>query len=569
MREAVTQQRAGAKLYLTTANLLGARQLQTVLRPDVSEKDTVAEVLRLLGLDLNRLEDSGIVVPRPQRIIPASTPQVRDQEQHWNRHQGLDKLFARPAHGATMHFLVPAPLRLPDFDAVSPFGADKTRTLLISQILPADAAYRERFVESLARLDATLMIDGGWLLPLGQEAALAPLAKVYRRLPAEPFETAPRGDRSQDIIIRTLAKGDKTYFYAVNPTPWPLTAQIVFGGPQSLRLTPYCDERQMKLQPAESGMAWTVELEPFDLVGGEISGGGAKVVSSSATPPSSTAPVLADLRREVAFRVRYLQKQPHFLPLANASFEDRGLEGLVPAWVHAADPDRGMIVEVDRTQGSGSPSSLHIANRGAGKPVCIRSSPLPVPTTGRIQMTARIRIADPAKQPQLRLAVEGRLEGQVYYRRLNFGAIERDGESVVAPLGGEWTTCSISRADLPISGLTDLRVGFDLMSDGEAWIDDVEVQDLWLQPDEANELLKSAATADLQARSGSLNDCRLFLDGYWPSFLRRNVQLPDARETPPQSAGAAAAMQNPPIVARGKRGAGVRMMRLPFAPRQS
>src|SRR5439155_4840340 len=31
MREAVTQQRAGAKLYLTTANLLGARQLQTVL----------------------------------------------------------------------------------------------------------------------------------------------------------------------------------------------------------------------------------------------------------------------------------------------------------------------------------------------------------------------------------------------------------------------------------------------------------------------------------------------------------------------------------------------------------
>ena len=122
----------------------------------------------------------------------------------------------RPTRGSALHFLAPAPLRLPDFDAVSPFGADKTRTLLISQIVPADAASRERFVDSLARSMRRLMIDGGWLLPLGQEAALAPLAKVFRRLPAEPFETVPpaatRSEQPQELVVRTLCQGRQDIF---------------------------------------------------------------------------------------------------------------------------------------------------------------------------------------------------------------------------------------------------------------------------------------------------------------------------------------------------------------------
>ncbi len=567
MREAVTRQRTGAKLYLTTANLLGARHLQTALRPEILKpeppaKDAVVEVLLLLGLDPNRLDDSGIVIPQPQRIVPASMPQARDQEQHWNRHPAVDKLFARAARGTTQHFLVPAPLKLPDFDATSPFGSDKTRTLLISQIMPTDAAYRERFIESLVRLDATTMIDGGWLLPLGQEAALAPLAKVYRRLPAEPFETAPRGDRALDIVVRTLVKGDKTYFYAVNPAPWPVTAQIMFGGPPSLRLTPYCDERQMKLQPAEAGPAWTVEMEPFDLVGGELSSGSAKIVSWSVTSPPGAGPALENQSRDLAFRVSHLRNEPHLLPVLNASFEERGIEA-VPGWVHALPPAvqaadhagqvaRQMVVEVDRTQGSASPSSMHLINRGPGA-VWVRSSPIATPTTGRIQVTAQIRVADPAKQPKLRLAIEGRLDGQVYYRRLNFGAPENPGDFVAGLVGGNWTECIISRTNLPISGLTDLRVGFDLMGEGEVWIDDVQVQDLWLEQREADELLIRSSTARLQARDGAFYDCRLLVDGYWPSFLRRNVKLPDAREAAPQIAGPPPMVPEPPIAARGKR----------------
>jgi hypothetical protein len=300
------------------------------------------------------------------------------------------------------------------------------------------------------------------------------------------------------------------------------------------------------------GLVWSVEMEPFDLVGGEVSSGTAKVVSWSVTVPDAAGTLLGERSRDVAKRVNYLKSQPHVLPLPNATFEDRRAEGSVPDWVYSSG--EGMVVEVDRTTGSGSPSSLHLASRGAGSAVWIRSSAIAAPTTGRLQMRAKVRVADAAKQPQLRLAIEGRLDGQPYYRRINYGAAEREGEAVAGPLNTEWTTCSIARTDLPLAGLTDLRVGFDLMSEGEVWIDEVQIQDLWLADDAVTELLKSAATAEYQARSGGLQECRLFVDGYWPSSLRRQVQLPDGREVPPMNAaGNIAPPPIAPAAARGKR----------------
>jgi hypothetical protein len=553
MRDEIVRHRPEAKLYLTTANLLGGRQLQAALRPELPARNNVAEILPLLGLDLDRLNEPNIIVPRPQRIVVGSTPQIRDQERHWNRHAGLDLLFARPTGGSSLHFLVPAPQRLADFDAVSPFGADKTRTLLISQIAPADASQRERFVQSLARLDATLMIDGGWLMPLGQEAALAPLFKVYRRLPAEPFETVRTAvPQPQELVVRTLTKPDKTYFYAVNPTPWPLTAQIQFASTQPLRLLPYADERIANLQQSEGGATWTVELEPFDLVGGEVAGSKATVVKWSVTAPPEAGPTLSEQSRDVTRRAHHLHDHQRFLPLVNASFEDQAADGSALGWFHARG-EKNMLVEVDPRQGSALRKSLHMARSNAGAPVWVRSSPLPSPTTGRIQVIARIRSADGVRQPQLRMAIEGRLDGQVYYRH---NRAREHGEPDPPPLTTEWGTWMYSVTNLPLSGLTDLRVGFDLMGDGEVWIDDVQISDLWLRDGERgefSELIKSASTAHFQAKEGGLNESRLFVEGYWPSFLRRHVQLAEGRDTSALTAGGAAASRSlPPVASRPK-----------------
>jgi hypothetical protein len=524
MRGAVVSRRSGAKLYLTTANLLTGRQLQVALRPELPPRSSTFDVLPWIGLDLNKLADSSIVIPRPQRIVLAEAAQVRDQEQHWNRHTPFDSLFLRQNQAPAMHFLPPAPLRLAEFDAVSPFGADKTRMLLISQLQPADAAARERFVSSIARLDAPLIIDGGWLLPLGQESSLLPLVKVFRRLPAEPFELVDRPNQPQEIVVRLLRKADRTHFYVVNPTAWPLTATIELTDDSPIRLTAYSDEREAELTPRDGGAKWTVHLQPFDLVGGELAGDSAKITGWKVTAPPEAVASLREQIGDVNKRANYLREHERQVPLANNDFSQAATDGSPAEWLHSREP--GMTVEIDRQQGSSAPGSLHLVNRSQNAPLWVRSSPLPAPATGRLQLTARVRIVG-AQQPQLRLAIEGRLHGQVYYQRANYGAPERTGEATLGALGTNWTSCSIMRINLPTSGLTDVRVGFDLMSDGEVWIDDVEVSDLWLEDSEYKELLLSTPTARLQANEGRLNECRLFVEGYWPSFLRRHVQLTD------------------------------------------
>jgi hypothetical protein len=83
--------------------------------------------------------------------------------------------------------------------------------------------------------------------------------------------------------------------------------------------------------------------------------------------------------------------------------------------------------------------------------------------------------------------------------------------------------------DLPLTGLADLRVGFDLMSAGDVWIDRVEVYDLWLEDHERDELLKNIASAELQLDAQKLVECERFLQSPWPSIVRDLVPLEDPR----------------------------------------
>jgi hypothetical protein len=80
--------------------------------------------------------------------------------------------------------------------------------------------------------------------------------------------------------------------------------------------------------------------------------------------------------------------------------------------------------------------------------------------------------------------------------------------------------------NLPLEGLTELSVGFDLMGEGEVWIDDVQLYDLWFEDAEQQELLKAVANADFQLTAGQIGDCHRFVDGYWPRFLQDHVPLP-------------------------------------------
>ena len=147
----------------------------------------------------------------------------------------------------------------------------------------------------------------------------------------------------------------------------------------------------------------------------------------------------------------------------------------------------------------------------------------------------RIKTLDPDQQPPLRLAIEGRLNGQTYYRYANVGAHGK-------PLTDDWgeQPFLVHIDDLPVNGLTDLQIGFDLMGPGQVWIDQVQVFDMWFLKNERDELMIKFGLAKRALSKGEITNCLRVLSGYWSKFLSQNVPLDEVRTAALPSAARAA-----------------------------
>ena len=171
MQSEVTRNRASARLYLTTGELLAGRQMESVLRPTLPEQNNAGPVLRMLGFDAQQLAAQGMVaLPVPNGLCRPLLPRtistaIGTRRSSSTRSSSVASATSLSTSSRASSAAIAAVRNLP----FSPFGTNKTRLLLISQIQPTDAECRRRFVQSLAQLDAPLMIDGGWMLPLGRK----------------------------------------------------------------------------------------------------------------------------------------------------------------------------------------------------------------------------------------------------------------------------------------------------------------------------------------------------------------------------------------------------------------
>jgi hypothetical protein len=158
-------------------------------------------------------------------------------------------------------------------------------------------------------------------------------------------------------------------------------------------------------------------------------------------------------------------------------------------------------------------------------------------------LTVWLKVADAARQPSLRLALEGRLRGRTYYRYAEVGRIP--GANQVVPIGTEWGRYDFPLYDLPLDGLSELRVRVDLQGPGEIWVDDVALYDLVYTETELRELAKLVTLAQVTLDNGQVGDCVQLLESYWPRLLAEKLPLrpealaPVARapeQTPPKAA---------------------------------
>jgi hypothetical protein len=74
-------------------------------------------------------------------------------------------------------------------------------------------------------------------------------------------------------------------------------------------------------------------------------------------------------------------------------------------------------------------------------------------------------------------------------------------------------------ADVPIDDLVDLQVAIDLIGPGKIWVDDVEVVENWLHPDERNYLRGQLLVAKQKLAENNPWPADKLIHGPWNHYL--------------------------------------------------
>ena len=513
------QEAVQGNLVLLGGSLFESSTALRGLRPALPRRTQIDDVLLSFGLRPQAYAaGSGVIFVRPYRIGPPQVESLRGVDAELNLAPDVDQLFATTAgSSAALFHHEPVRTRVESFDEQSPFGKANTYTWLISQFSPSGDRNRRRFVHSVAVQDAQSLFDGGWLMPLGQEDALGDFVSTYRQLPAAAF--LPLKEPSEPVTIRTLTREGQTYVYFANDAPWRVRMQIAVEAPAAVRVERLGPARKLPPLLRESGGTanWTLDLQPFELVAAKFAAPNVRFVRPRVTLDEAVRAALTKRIGDLSTRVAALANPMPLPILTNPGFEAPVAGDQIPGWTLGKLANTAGVVDADLQRGG--KQSLRLTSGGAR--ASVRSATLDPPTTGRLSVSLWLKIADNNRQPVVRLAVEGRIDGADYYR---FAAVGGTGLGQVA-LAENWAQYIYQVDDLPGKGVSDLRVRFDLMGAGEVWIDDVQVFDLSFSESERVELSKLVSLAEYKRSVGEYAGCLQLLDSFWPQFLVEHVPL--------------------------------------------
>jgi hypothetical protein len=177
------------------------------------------------------------------------------------------------------------------------------------------------------------------------------------------------------------------------------------------------------------------------------------------------------------------------------------------------------------------PSNQALKITSTGPVVWTRSHWFATPATGRLTVAVWLKNGAERPQPPLRVAIESDDAGIDYYRFGTVGSLAQGSHD--KQLEGEWKQFVVHFDDLPLNPGSRLRVGFDLMGEGEFWIDRVELYDRWFDKNELQALTQLLASIrPLLTNPATWDEARFLLEGYWPQFLHELYGSPVAGNTP-------------------------------------
>ena len=499
------------QLYLSGADLVDAPPVQRALWPALPQRARIEVAIRELGIDAPALRESQISLLRPRRLSPSSHQKNRPVHLQFNESEDVDKYFSGAESVGQLAYHETHSLRLEQFDLASPFGPENTFTRLYPRFTSNGPYNRQRFIHALVSLDSPVIFDGGWTVAFGQEHTYRPIFDTFRRLPKVKFSKAcATSDIDQPVVVRECVVGERKYLYLLNNSPWQVQTKLRLGA-----IKPATIEWQGGRIPAvtksSSDLSWTLALEPFDLIAGILSPADATVERVETSISDEDRQDLEDRIASLGARVSTLRRDPSPVSLVNPNFEATG-NGRIPGWTGSVD--EGASVSRDDTDPSQGFFSLRMES--TGRTVWLRSDVIPVPKTGRVTMRASIR-SIAAGNATLRMSIQGTLFGRTFYRWRSIG-----GSSTDEPLTAEWKEFEF-RQELPLEGLENLRIGFDLMGPGVVWIDEVRLNSLEFSAGEQQELNFIVAELDQGLRQKRYADCLQNLNRFWPRYLEEHV----------------------------------------------
>jgi hypothetical protein len=514
--------RRDSVLYLSPTNLFDGSEAKALVRPPLPPVDRQEEVLLTMGIRSESFrDDRGLVLLRPFHQSAPDSLAVQGSEMELNRNSGLDaRLRAFNSSGALL-FHEPRKMRLPSFDSRNPFGKDKSRMSLISQMSPSNRANRQGFIHALATTDAEALFDGGWMVPLGQEDSLSDLVATYRRLPAAKFKTAAE---VRPVTVRTLPATNCTYAYIVNDSAWPTTVKLQLDMPPGCRIEELSGRRRL---PILAGNTWTLPLDAYDLVAVRFSTSDVRVTQADVEFDQNLKTMLNQRVHDLQARVTAVVEPTELPRLLNNNFELPAKGVQIPGWT-LTNAKSGSAVLGPEGKSTKPIGKQAVKLECTNQTVSLNSEFFPSPATGRLSISMWLRVDDANQQPRVVMALREQ-HGDKEPRWQEVGQ-----NSPKIP--NEWSQFIFAIDNLPTANLDKVQFQLYVIGAGSVWIDDVQLYDLKFSEQEQRQLSRLVALADLQLNKGKLGDCLEAVDSYWLRFLSTYVNLPQQQLIAPAPA---------------------------------
>ena len=194
---------------------------------------------------------------------------------------------------------------------------------------------------SLARHDAQIYFDGGWMLPRGQEDTLRDSLIALRKLPRVQFLSAPETREQQPLTLRTVSRNDETVAYLFNNSAWPVSVRVEVRseGRVSARFAGNASSANL-----DGDSNWNVTIPPYGLTTAQFDRRDVVLNVADASLPGELADFVVQRLQDVQRRAAAL-KNPAPIEAQNLGFDQ------------SIDRD-GNEEDVQRGQGGSKPEAV-------------------------------------------------------------------------------------------------------------------------------------------------------------------------------------------------------------------